>query len=148
MSHIVDSFVDHWGDAYHSANPASSKCIQLVEKQLSTLLPSDYKYLHSKYGAIAFKFELIETYDVDVDGIPGITDFVGVSNLFQTSHTYARVGMPEDYLPIINDGMGNVICYSHKSLKASNDSLFFWDKDFPEKNISWSNLEDLLSAYL
>lgn len=76
-----------------------------------------------------------------------IPAYLNILEITETERNESHIKLPRNYIPLLNDGAGNLYCIDVKKDSATYGQIVFWDHDLPETQkpeVSAPDLENWL----
>jgi hypothetical protein len=129
-----DKFVRKWVYIHYETTPGSVDELRACEAQIGFRFPRLYVAAFLEHGTPVVAIELLSSIcDGDVDD-RDVSQFIAPTEI-PGLMSEAHLGLPQGYVPIASDCMGNMFCFAAAdgSLRQLNDApIWMWDHDFEE----------------
>lgn len=116
-----------------------------MEVSLNTKLPAAYRQFITQHGPVHTPTILKKVAEL---GHPDVQEFFEPAQAIENSKLYWSGGMPDDFIGVASDCMGNMIGFHRKAAASDDAPVVFFDHDFVEVYELASSFDEFLTWYL
>lgn len=120
LSRRLEAFTDHkWGEG------ASDASVREAQRLIEVELPNSFLAFLNKYGWGGVEY--IELFGLG-DDVPDHLNLVAVVN---SERNEMNPRLPKSFIPVLNDGFGNLYCLDTSAMKEGECPVVFWNHELP-----------------